>query len=649
MLIKKVIIFFLFIPVIFCFAMSEDSVLTELKGKSEADKVEMLSKLCWENRNVKPRLALNYGNIALHKIEKYELNISKSRLYNYIGVVYSHLGILDSAYHFYQQALFEATKFKDTLQLAYSINNLGDYYLQSSLYSLALEKFFKSNSLFKQLNDKTGLAYSYNDIGQVYFYQKDFDKALENYEKSLKIRKELNDYRGISKSLTGIAAVLEEQKNYTKALQTYEESEKYARISKYYKGIVYSYLGYSKIYYFTNQYDKALKYNQLALELSINIDLKPQILACYIDKAKILIKTGQIDAAKEYLTKSNKEAASSGMINLLADSYKLLKEIAVKEGNYKLALEYQDEYSALEDSIFSKSSANKIADLQSAYLVQLKESENNLLKKEIEAEKVKTRYLGIIGILVVLLLSLGISRYRLLKRLNDKLKAEVESKNKLFSIIAHDLNNPVGAITSAAAFLSTDYNEIEEADKKELVDSIADASKNIQLMISNLLNWARQQQEGIKINKKLLNIKELLENLADSYKFLAKKKSIEIVVDANDDINAFGDKFVIETILGNLITNSVKFSNKNSQIILSANVNKNNKVILEVKDFGTGISKDVIELIVNKNKPITTLGTDKEKGVGLGMQIVKELVSLHDSKLKIESEVNSGTKFIIEI
>lgn len=645
---KKVLIFFLIIPFVFSIAVSEDSLLTEIKGKSETEKVEILSNLCWENRNVRPRLSLKYGNMALKKIDKYELKISKSKILNYIGVVYSHLGILDSAYYFYQEALFEATKFKDTLQLAYSINNLGDYFLQSSLYSLALEKFFQSNALFNKLNDKTGLAYSYNDIGQLYFYQKDFDKALEYFQKSLKIRKDQKDYRGISKSLSGLASVYEEQKDYTKALQTYKEVEKYALISNYYKGLVYAYLGYSKIYYLTNHYDKALDYNQKALDLSIKIDLKPQIIACYIEKAKLLIKSGKIIEAKNLLNISSKEAASSGMINLLAESFKLLKEIAVTEGDYKLALKYQDEYSALEDSIFSKSSANKIADLQSAYLVQLKESENNLLKKEIEAEKAKTKYLGIIGLLVVLIFALGISRYRLLKKLNNKLKAEVESKNKLFSIIAHDLNNPVGAITSAAAFLRTDYNEIDESDKKELVDSIADASKNIQLMISNLLNWARQQQEGIKINKKLLNIKELLQNIAESYKFLAKKKGIEIVIEANDDITAFGDKFVIETILGNLITNSVKFSNKNSQIILSAFVN-NNKVLLEVKDFGTGIEKEVIELIINKNKTITTLGTEKEKGVGLGLQIVKELVALHDSKLKIDSKVNKGTKFIIEI
>jgi signal transduction histidine kinase len=210
------------------------------------------------------------------------------------------------------------------------------------------------------------------------------------------------------------------------------------------------------------------------------------------------------------------------------------------------------------------------------------------------------------------------------------------------------LNNPVGAISSVSEFLRTDYNDIEEEDKKELVNSIADASKNIQLMIGNLLNWARSQQEGIKINKGELNAKDLLENIAESYKFLAKKKSIEIIVDVPSDLSILADKFVTETILGNLVTNAVKFSPKNNKIILSAKIEKNNAV-LEVKDFGMGMTKENIDLIINKDKSFTSLGTDKEKGIGLGLQIVKELVNLHNSKISIASEINKGTSFKIEI
>ncbi len=644
----KLIYFFLLIPFVFYKADKVDSVLYLLKGKSETEKVRILTELCWENRNVFPKLSLKYGFTAINKIDKYELAISKSKLYNFIGVVYSHLGELDSSYYFYQKGLFEATKTKDSVQLAYSLNNLGDYYLQSSLYSLALEKFFQSNKLFVKLDDKIGLAYSFNDIGQVYFNQQDYDKALFYYSKSVEIRKKIKDNRGIGKSLTGIASVYEAKKDFAKALEVYKESEQYSRLTNYHKGLIYANLGYSNIYFMMNKPYDALLYNQKALDLSLKINSIPQIISSYNDRAKILLKINNITEAKKILEIASTEAGNAGIINMLADSYRLLKEIAIKEGDYKLALKYTDDYLALKDSIYSSGSVNKIADLQSAYLVQLKESENTILKKEIDSERTKIRFVGVVAFLIALLLFLGISRYKLLRDLNRKLSKEIESKNKLFSIIAHDLNNPVGAISSVSEFLRTDYNDIAEEDKKELVDSIADASKNIQLMIGNLLNWARSQREGIKINKSELNAKELLENIAESYKFLAKKKSIEIIVDVPENLSILADKFVTETILGNLVTNAVKFSSKNNKIILSARINKKSAV-LEVQDFGMGMSKDTIDLIINKDKSFTSLGTDKERGIGLGLQIVKELVNLHNSRISIASEVNKGTSFKIEI
>lgn len=645
---KEVICILLLFPLQFIIAENTDSVFTKLKGKTEEEKVRILTDYCWEYRNVYPRLALKYGFAAIQKVDKYDLKIRKSKLYNFIGVVYSHLGKLDSSYYFYQKGLFEATKNQDSVQLAYSLNNLGDYYLQSSLYSTALEKFFESNKMFLKLGDKTGLAYSFNDIGQVYYNQQNYDKALYYFNKAIIIRKELNDDRGIGKSLTGIASVYEAKNDFSRALEVYKESERYSRITKYQKGLIYAYLGYSNIYFKMNKYKEALEFNKEAIKLSAQINSKPQIISSYNDRAKILIKLNNINEAKQILETASTEAGDAGIINMLAISYQLLKEIAIKEGDYKLALKYSDEYMVLQDSIFSSGSVNKIADLQSAYLVQLKESENNLLKKEIDAERTKIKYVGIIGFLIVLLLFLGFSRYKLLQDLNKKLSKEIEAKNKLFSIIAHDLNNPVGAISSVSEFLRTDYNDIEEEDKKELVNSIADASKNIQLMIGNLLNWARSQQEGIKINKGELNAKDLLENIAESYKFLAKKKSIEIIVDVPSNLSILADKFVTETILGNLVTNAVKFSPKNNKIILSAKIEKNNAV-LEVKDFGMGMTKENIDLIINKDKSFTSLGTDKEKGIGLGLQIVKELVNLHNSKISIASEINKGTSFKIEI
>lgn len=623
------------------------TTLKKISAYNTKSQIDTLVDLCWDYRSKNPRLSISYGTIALKLIEKSNIDKLKSHVWNYLGVVYGNLGNLDSAYHYYQKAMEFAEYMKDSVEIAYSLDNLGDYYVKSALYSAGLEQFFEAYKIFEAIGDKTGMAYCLNDIGEVYIAQKDNKKALNYFTRSAKLRKENKDNRGYAKSLINIATVQYKNFELQTALNTFKEAEKYCERSDYIKGKSYIQSGISDIYLSLGNFDNALKASYAALDIDLEIGNKYGEIISYNKLGNIYILLKEFTKAKEYLFKARSEAQATGHLDQLMTAFNYLTQIAVNDNDFKLAYNYSIESKAIRDSIYSHKDLNKIADLQTAFFVERKTRENELLKKDIQLEKNNRNFLILCAFLMVFIFFLLISKYRSTKRANQLLNESNQSKDKLFSIIAHDLNNPVGAISSISEYLRTDYDDIKEIDRKVLVDSIADASINIQNMLGNLLNWARSQQGGIKIQKANLNITAIINNLVSSYKLLAKKKNITIDVKIDDDLFFLIDKFAFETIIGNILTNAIKFSFNNGIIILSA-IMAEHSLIVRIKDFGKGISEEEINLILNSSSSFSTEGTNNEKGLGLGLKICRELITLHDAKLQIESNPNDGATFIVK-
>ncbi len=625
-----------------------NSLLKSIEKKSGKEQINILKNACWDYRSKDPSLAIAFGKSALNKIQQYDISRSKSEILNFLGVIYGNLGNLDSAYYYYQAAMNVAKEIEDSTQIAYSLNNFGDYYIKSALYSAALEKIFEAYRIFESIGDNRGMAYSLNDIGEVYIAQKNYDKALEYFKRSGELRLIRRDNRGYAKSLINIASVYTYKYEFNDALKTYEQAEKFCELSEYTKGKSWIKAGISDIYLNMGNYDKALENSFSALDTDLIIGNKYGEIIAYNKIGYIYIKLNKFDDAKTYLYKARDAAKNTGHLDQLMIAYEYLTQLAVIKNNFQLAYQYSVESESIRDSIYSHKDLNKIADLQTAFFVEKKNRENELLKNDITHQKTTRNYLFIISLLILAGVILAVSKYRSEKKANLLLNDINNSKDKLFSIIAHDLNNPVGAITSISDFLRSDYNEIDEDEKKILINSIADASKDIQNMLFNLLNWARSQHNGIKINKVNLDITNLLHSIAVSYKFLAKKKDISIVVQSEDNLSVNGDKFILEIIIGNLVTNAIKFSNENSQIIVSAKKDKDN-ILVVVKDFGRGMDNHTIDRILKTDTSFTTEGTNNEKGIGLGLQICKEFASLHKAKLIIESEINKGSTFALKI
>ncbi len=230
----------------------------------------------------------------------------------------------------------------------------------------------------------------------------------------------------------------------------------------------------------------------------------------------------------------------------------------------------------------------------------------------------------------------------------DRLKELNESKDKLFSIISHDLRSPFNSLLGFSEILNTEFNTLTHEEVKQYLKVIYDTSKNLFGMTNNLLHFSRFQMGKIVFKPSVLNLKKVVNNALKLLNGNLIKKNITAVHNIDKSINVFADEELLNSVMQNIISNAIKFTEKSGEITISAVVtkffDKPNDVEINIKDTGMGMSKKDIENVYN-NIMFSTPGTEREYGTGLGLLLVKQFVEQLGGNIRIQSKPNSGTTF----
>ncbi len=238
------------------------------------------------------------------------------------------------------------------------------------------------------------------------------------------------------------------------------------------------------------------------------------------------------------------------------------------------------------------------------------------------------------------------------KKTEDALiKSEMElsqanaTKNMFFSVIAHDLKGPIGSFMQLLNLLKENFNDISNDEKLNYLNIIISLSSKTNNLLEDLLLWARIQMNTLDFSIKTVNIKTLIQNSIGIVEEKASEKNIEIKTQL-DDINVDINEASIKTVIRNLLSNSIKFSHKNSQIEINSKIlPDSNTIEISVKDPGVGIPKENINKLFKIETTFSTYGTEKEKGTGLGLILCKELVEKNNGTIWVESNENGGSTF----
>jgi len=234
-----------------------------------------------------------------------------------------------------------------------------------------------------------------------------------------------------------------------------------------------------------------------------------------------------------------------------------------------------------------------------------------------------------------------------LKNAKEELKQAIATKDKFFSIIAHDLSNILNASISSSELLLNNKFPLEENDKKEFLELIHQNLQRGYILLRNLLDWARSQTGHLQMVPNNLNLQFMIDRNIAILNNNAQAKNIQ-VTSSIQTIWAFADERTIDTVIRNLLSNALKFTPENGKVEISAQEEKNS-IEISISDTGVGIKPENIEKLFQIDVSYTTRGTAKEPGTGLGLILCKEFVEKNGGSIGVESEENKGSRFYIRL
>ena len=235
-----------------------------------------------------------------------------------------------------------------------------------------------------------------------------------------------------------------------------------------------------------------------------------------------------------------------------------------------------------------------------------------------------------------------------LKKTEVDLRQSNITKDKFFSIISHDLRGPFNALLGFSDILLSSHKMFDEEKRDHIIKSIHTSANNAYKLLENLLTWSRSQLKSINYLPNRIRLNTIMADTLLDIESQANTKNMKIINTLSENLTVYIDKNMIATVLRNLISNAIKFTEKTGKITISSYVDENNTIV-SIADTGVGINKDQLEKLFDISVKTSTVGTDSETGTGLGLVLCKEFVENHGGKIWVESEIGIGSKFIFSI
>lgn len=503
--------------------------------------------------------------------------------------------------------------------------------------------------------------YYYVTLGITYFLNKQYDSAHYYAQLSLNIdpSKQLKDidipeyhrFKSNAEIILG-QCYIKKKKNdlgfeyFDKALKTLEYfKSKGPQLTVY--SIITSFL-------LNNGYPKeAYKYLTIGRAIaSKNPDLTYQRYLLLTRAAEVYTKLNQIDRAKSiqdtiisYLD-SLTNRVSSQNINIAKIDVELQNNLQKIE-LLNLEKDYQEQQLANQSTIMwllvgiAIVLAGLFATIYYIYHQRQKVNKQLALQND-ELNKLNTRLSESLKLTEQMNIELVASQEEL-SRINENLEASNQTKNTLFSIIAHDLKNAIGGVRTLNQLLVDDFERFDKEELQELIKMMNNSSYGMYKLLENLLLWSSSQRGNIKPNKELNYPYFVVNNSIHLYTQAASEKKITIENIIPKDFSFVFDASLFDTIVRNLVNNAIKFSNEGGKIHISCTPQVND-VLFCICDNGVGMPQEKADNIFNLNSKKTTTGTKGEKGTGLGLMVCYDFVRMHNGKIWFESEVGKGTK-----
>ena len=662
-----------------CFSFSPQaqiSVVDSLEARlkqvtSEKERVDTYNFISEAYQEVSYSKAVEVAKTALNLANALDYREGIWHAYNNLGVSYDFLGVNDSAFYYYRQGVELAIKLDDSFMLATSKNNFGIYYVFRGNYPMALEYLQEALELDALHGEYMDPVVTLANIGVIHEEMGNEEKALEYYrltaEESLK-KKGINElYEAFADLNLGYVAYKkgnydEANSLYQKALSAYRQSDFTSRVAEtlYYLGVVAQ---------AQKQYERAMQYQLEALAIYHELKSQDDLPSMYSIIAEIHLESGQEQEAIDYYLKAAEVAREANSPVDLTNIYDALAQIYADKSDYEQAYAYQQQYRAVNDTIYSQESKNRIEELEMAYEFKLKQVEVDRLKaeqREREAVIFQRTLLGIgAGLIALLVAGIAIVYYRANKQkgiLNQNLEQKVaertaelqtaidrlsqsnEELERFTYLASHDLKEPLRNISSFVNLIQRRLRNFKDDDIHEFLDFVNVNTKRMFSLVEDVLAISRLSTvENDELE--LIDTHEVIAEVITSLQVLIEEKKAVVEIEELPRVKAHKAHFFL--IFKNLIENGIKYNeSEGPQIRISFSMGKNGKdYVFKVKDNGIGVSPRYHEQIFEMFRRLNS--RKKYTGSGMGLAICQKIIHRYGGEIWIRSEENVGSTFYI--
>lgn len=566
---------------------------------------------------------------------------------------------------------------QDTLNIAKVNNSIGLNEIKRGNYNVGLQYSLLALKEFEKRNLKKELRSAYECLANAYYSINNIQKATEYYVKTLDMERQINNNEGSIEVLKKLAELYSLQKEYRKSIDYYEKVLKMTSVENdSLRSEILPKLGGEYLQF--NDYDKALEYLVEGLKLNRSLDNRHGILVSLNNLGNLNLQRNFLKYAEIQLLEAKDIASNIDAKNEQLKNYRLLKSLDSTNKRFDRAFVWQREYYQLQNELTKKEALTLIEPEEPILIDNLSINNRNedtetvnmdpdAAKTQKEFDRLRLIFYGLLGAVAILSTFLILiylkrnSRLQYTRELEEKNKRiEIQNeaileqtkhledinkvKDKLFSIVSHDLKDSLTSIKGFIDLLKD--GSLTQEEFKTLIPELSENANNASLLLFNLLNWSKSQMQSLEPSPSLFDLQEVFADKINLLEQKLEKKGI-ILRDKTLRDFVYADKSMVEIIIQNLLTNAIKFSKKGDTITI-ANQISNGKSIISISDTGVGISKENQQKLF-KNSSFTTVGTQNEKGTGLGLTICKELVDLNHGKIWVESDLNVGTTFYVEL
>ena len=552
-----------------------------------------------------------------------------------------------------------------TMILYYFNHNDFQHVVQYS--EIGIEHYDKIGDLFNEAGCLMTLANAYQRLGQL-------DKAIECYNRCSELMDKIGgEMAAVNKRyvMNNIAEIHLAMNEYDVAEEIYgkciemlgevdvEDTASMLDLATYYQNLAEVHIALNK--------DDAVSYAEQSLELSRKyLDTPHKVINRLMTLSKAYGNIGKTKESERLLDEALQlaeeydETYLQAVIHLQKGEYsqaitmakenhydELLQE-ALKDAylyernrNPKLALEYYEQSMAMKDSVFNETQQQLIRDYQVKYATQEKE---HALALEQEKSKRNRLYIIVLSIVVLLLIVITLIWIRLAKirkTRNEELTHLNQTKDRLLSIVSHDVKTPVGAICTVLNNMTSNYESTSDTDRKASLIMMHSSVEALYSRIMTIMQWVRGELANSEVKRIIFSINELVDECIKTQETSITMKSLKVNNEVPKYIMGYDDINVVRLVIQNLLGNAVKFSYPNGEITIKAE-HSFDRAWISVSDNGMGISEAKLEKIFNYMTS-SEKGTGGETGTGIGLFVSKQFIDKIGGKIAIESKKGIGT------